>query len=56
VGEGDEDAPFTPPQPIVKARNKEPNKNKNARLKGAAPLMSLSLISSLQLASTFTVS
>jgi hypothetical protein len=33
VGKGDEDVPFTPPQPIVKARNRVLNKNKNARLK-----------------------
>src|SRR5690349_4643921 len=31
VGEGEVDEPFTPPQPIVRARTRGLNKNKNAR-------------------------
>lgn len=38
VGVGEVDVPFTPPHPIVKARNRGLKKNKNARFKGTAPL------------------
>ena len=37
VGEGDE--PFTPPQPIMKARKRGLKKTKNTRLKVFAPLL-----------------
>jgi hypothetical protein len=38
VAEGELDAPFTPPHPVISARDNKAKKNENARLKGAAPL------------------
>jgi hypothetical protein len=32
------EGPFTPPHPIVRARNRGLKKNKNIRFKGTAPL------------------
>jgi hypothetical protein len=41
VGVGVMDEFFTPPHPNVRARTRGLKKNKNARLKGTAPLRSL---------------
>jgi hypothetical protein len=42
VGEGEEtEELFTPPHPIITAKNRGLKKNKNARLKGTAPLRCL---------------
>ena len=38
LGVGEVDEPFTPPHPIVRARNRGLKKNKNVRFKGTAPL------------------
>jgi hypothetical protein len=38
VGVAEVDEPFTPPHPMVRARNRGLKKNKNIRFKGTAPL------------------